>query len=93
MISLILFFRKPGVTKVVVGGGPTIYIHHYELKAAYANINHFHPLLRVPLFDFDGPRRDPVLCMGEVFFCFFLEGGGVEGEKGNVWHRGGYLLQ
>jgi hypothetical protein len=41
---------------MVVGGGPTISIHHYELKAAYANINHFHPSLRVPLFDFDGPR-------------------------------------
>jgi len=46
---------------MVVGGGPTISIHHYELKAAYANINqyaninHFHPSLRVPLFDFDGP--------------------------------------
>jgi hypothetical protein len=32
---------------MVVGGGPTNSIHHYELKAAYANINHFHPSLRI----------------------------------------------
>jgi len=34
-----LAIGKWNESRVVVGGGPTVSIHHYELKAAYVNIN------------------------------------------------------